>query len=137
MQDAVISVPGLVNATNSGNLLMTTITGPMSITRMLAASNAVLPLVVAISNTNKAWGSVLVIENDATFFADSAEEYIRLVTSNPIYANRKRMAFVLVPGIAHSEETMNSLSSMATKISSATIQLFSDPVSAIKWASDI
>lgn len=133
----VISIPGLMNAIISGNLLMTTVTGPMSVDRMLLAANASAPLLVKLASTHNPWGSILVIENDASFFTDSTTEYIKLITTNAIYANRKKMAFVIAPGVIHSEETMLSLSTLVNTVTGVSIQMFSDPVEAIRWASDL
>lgn len=131
-----ISIPGLVTAAISDNLLMTTITGPLSIDRMLIAANASTPLIVKLASTDRPWASVLVIENDASFFTDSTAAYIKLITSNSIYQNRKKMAFVIAPGVIHSAETMASIETLAVTLPQE-IKIFTDPVTALQWASDI
>jgi hypothetical protein len=112
--------------------LIICVEGPMTPFVVAGSLHAIAPAVVQLHANKKPWGTILIIEKDATWFPEAIE---LLVGTNPdaAFSNRVALAFVIAKDVHRSHEMVNKLVELYGHKINAKLAVFDDMLTASKW----
>lgn len=116
--------------------LILCISGPLTPDNVSRLFIKAIPHVTQLDTNGKPWGSIIIVEEDASWFSDA----INLLVSNlklPYFKRRICMALVALPEVKDSAVMMHSIIEQYGHKVSAKINMFPDMMTASKWVDRI